>query len=93
MQEMLSAAPRLTWVEICARYPNQWVVLGDIDYGDDVSYEIRSAVVIAHGAGRVDVLRRASPRLPVGGRFAHLYTGRVQARGALLVGVRPSRAA
>ena len=40
---------RLTWPEIRSAYPDQWVVLGALD-ADEVSLEVRSAVV--RGAGR-----------------------------------------
>ena len=62
----------MTWSEIQQTYPDQWVVLGDLDM-DDVTLEIHSAVV--RGAGRT----RREADLAAGGLVdkveAHLYTG------------------
>jgi hypothetical protein len=42
-------AERLTWNEICQRYPNEWVVLAEFDRpGDEMDLEFDTAVVIAH---------------------------------------------
>jgi hypothetical protein len=42
-------AERLTWDEICRRYPNEWVVLAEFDRpGDEMDLEFNTAMVIAH---------------------------------------------
>jgi hypothetical protein len=48
---------RLTWAEICARYPDQWVVLIDTRWLDRDSFEFETAVVCGHAKGHDEVLR------------------------------------
>ncbi len=55
MSEALSltvAPERLTWSEICRRFPDQWVVLVDADWADDHNFEFGSAHVFAHRESR-----------------------------------------
>ena len=58
-----SVHERLTWEEICQRYPDEWVVVVEIervdesDETDDVAIEFCTAVVIAHHKTR----KEASP--------------------------------
>jgi hypothetical protein len=59
----MNAHERLTWAEICQRYPDEWVVVVEIqpvdemDGVDDVAIEFCTAVVIAHHKTR----KEASP--------------------------------
>lgn len=48
---------RLTWKQICERYPDEWVVLVDIQWINDTDFEFRTAVVLGHFASR----KQASP--------------------------------
>ena len=68
----------LTWEEILARYPEQWVVLVNVDWGHREG-ELRSALVLAHGKNRDETLRRSDPIRAGYREFAHRYTGRVRA--------------
>ena len=71
---------RLTWQEICRRYPNEWVALAEVDWLDDVSLEFRSAIVAGHGPRRTDPLdqtRSSRSRYP---SMAHYFTGAVGPR-------------
>lgn len=43
---------RLSWAEICRRYPEQWVMLVEIERAEPFDPAIRSAVVVAHGTSR-----------------------------------------
>jgi hypothetical protein len=48
---LANANQRLSWDEVCQRYPDRWVVLVQIeqtDDADDVTIEFCTAVVIAH---------------------------------------------
>ena len=45
-----SAETRLTWEQICERYPDQWVVLVATYWTDFVRSRIRSAIVAGHGS-------------------------------------------
>ena len=62
----------MTWPEIRRTYPDQWVILGNLDR-DEVTLEIHSAVV--RGSGRS--AREASARAVVDDRetVAVRYTG------------------
>lgn len=46
---------RLTWDEIAAKYPDQWVGLVDIDWEDEAN--IRSAIVRYTNMSSADLLR------------------------------------
>lgn len=46
---------RLTWEQIAAQYPNQWVGLTDIDWEDGAN--VRSAIVRYTGMSSADLLR------------------------------------
>ncbi len=70
---------RLTWTEICARHPDEWVLLVDVDWIDRVNYEFRSAVVLSHARGRREVFDRVRPLLPRYPELAHYYTGSIRA--------------
>ncbi|MCI0637013.1 MAG: hypothetical protein L0206_24320 [Actinobacteria bacterium] len=39
-------AERLTWDEICHRYPDRWVVLAGIDWVNDSDFEFGGAEVV-----------------------------------------------
>lgn len=39
----------LTWAEICARYPDEWVCLVEVDHIHPNDFEFRTARVISHG--------------------------------------------
>ncbi len=47
---------RLTWDEICARYPDEWVVMTEIEENDD-RFEIDGGLVLGHFKSR----KEASP--------------------------------
>ena len=53
------SSARMTVQEVCAAYPNQWVVLGDLDFADERSLQVRSAVVIGWGDTRRQAVDRA----------------------------------
>jgi hypothetical protein len=70
----------LTWAEICARYPDEWVCLAEMERSHRYDPEIRTARVIGHGKTRgepvAQVLRLRTHYDPVG----HYYTGHVTDR-------------
>lgn len=51
---------RLSWQEICARYPDEWVEMTDAEWenGDDEDGELLSAVVLGHAKTRDEVMRK-----------------------------------
>jgi hypothetical protein len=68
----------LTWSEICERYPDEWVVLVEVDWINDMDLEFRSARVAGHGKRRKDPLEQARPLQPHYSAMAHLFTGRIR---------------
>src|SRR5262245_47668225 len=54
MSEAAAHVPseRLSWEEICVRHVGEWVLLVDVDWIDDVDFEPRSAVLVAHSTNR-----------------------------------------
>lgn len=70
---LVTTTRRMTWPEICASYPNGWVVLGDID-SDPITLVLHSAVVLSYGKTRreaTDAAGELGPEL-----IAYRYTGR-----------------
>jgi hypothetical protein len=47
---------RMTWVEICERYADEWVLLADVEY-DDVR-TVRLAGVLDHDESMIDIMDR-----------------------------------
>ena len=44
-QVVAQPSERLTWDEICLRYPNEWVVLAEFDRpGDEMDLEFKAVV-------------------------------------------------
>ena len=85
MQPSIDTRPvpeRLTWREICARYPDQWVVMVDLDPIDDISCDIRTAVVFLTAPNRSE-LRRKIGALDAAGytSSARAFTGRLVPEG------------
>jgi hypothetical protein len=76
----------LTWQEICARYPEQWVALVEVDWLDEDDRDFRSARVAGHGRTRREPLAQARLAWAKYGEIAHLYTGPVRAPSGLLFG-------
>src|SRR5205807_341119 len=65
----------LTWAEICARHPDEWVCLVEMDHVHPNGFEFRTARVVGHGKTRrapFDQARRLRERYKLVG---HYYTG------------------
>ena len=70
-------ADKLTWDEIRRQYPDQWVILIDLD-ADDVSHEVHAGVVFAHSKNERELL--ASTKAALAGKSsAVLFTGELAA--------------
>jgi hypothetical protein len=70
----------LTWAEICARYPDEWVCLVETDYVHPNGLEFRTARVIGHGKTRRDPFEQARPWRAHYGVIDHYFTGRTTVR-------------
>ena len=68
----------LTWEQICERYPDQWVVLVEIDWRDiDHNTGFRSARVAGAGKTRRAPLEQSRPLRQGYRSFGHYYTGQI----------------
>jgi hypothetical protein len=74
MSEAAAHVPseRLSWQEICVRHVGEWVLLVDVDWIDDVDFEPRSAVLVAHSTNRRETRGRVK-MLPENIEFAHFF--------------------
>lgn len=52
-------AKRLTWKEMCERFPDEWVVIADADRVNDTDFEFGTALVLGHFKRR----KEASPHI------------------------------
>ena len=61
---------RLTWDEICRRYPDVWVVVADTDWVNDTDFDFRSTEVISQHKRRkeasADIIRERDRDREVG---------------------------
>jgi len=64
----------MTWQDICRAYPEEYVLMTELDY-DDATSTLRAATVIAHGKNRDELLAQ-NPRTTTDERAIY-YTGRV----------------
>jgi hypothetical protein len=69
----------LTWPEICARYPDQWVALVEIDWVNENDLDFRSARVAGHGKTRREPLDQARPLRTRYDEIGHFFTGPIHA--------------
>jgi hypothetical protein len=69
----------LTWPEICARYPDEWVALVEIDWLNENDLEFRSARVAGHGRTRKAPLDQARPLRARYDEIGHFFTGPIRA--------------
>jgi hypothetical protein len=77
------ASPEITqaisWGEICAWYPDQWVCLVELDRLRPHSLPFRTARVVGHGKTQREALRMAVAWWDAYPEIEHAYTGRVDA--------------
>ena len=62
------------WDEICRRFPDQWIVLVELDWTDERGEDIRIAFVAGSG-GKREALAAARPLLGVFDKLGSFYTG------------------
>src|SRR5689334_16295785 len=67
----------LTWAEICARYPDEWVCLVEMDRIHPNGFEFHTARVIGHGKTRGEPVEQSRPWRAHYDRIGHYYTGRI----------------
>lgn len=69
----------LTWPEICASYPDEWVALVEIDWVNENDLDFRSARVAGHGKTRKEPLDQARPLRVEYDEIGHFFTGPIRA--------------
>ena len=70
----------LTWAKICARYPDQWVCLVEMDRIHSAGFEFRTARVIGHGKTRREPCDQALAWRDDYKIIGHYFTGRIAVR-------------
>lgn len=70
----------LTWVEICARYPDEWVCIVVMDQLHPNGFAFRTARVVGHGKTRRAPVDQAMAWRDSYELIGHFYTGRITAR-------------
>jgi hypothetical protein len=78
---LVNERERLSWAEICARYPDEWVVVVDMKWpNDDIDEgELESAIVLGHTKSRGDVLRETRHLRGEQDFSGHFFTGPIVA--------------
>src|SRR5215468_2369123 len=69
----------LSWPEICARHPDEWVALVEIDWVNENDLDFRSARVAGHGKTRKEPLDQARPLRKRYDEIGHFFTGLIRA--------------
>lgn len=67
----------LTWDQICERYPEQWVVLVEMEWLGNKGFELQTARVAGHGKTRGEPLERARALRFRYSSFCNFFTGRI----------------
>ncbi len=65
----------MTWDEICACYPGEWVCLAELEFSDPHHAELRAARVIGHGKTQDESLDQGITLFPEYDEIGHFYTG------------------
>lgn len=77
-ESTITADERMSWRQICARFPDEWVVIVEADWVDGHNFEFGTAWVFSHHESR----RESSRRLGLACReFAHVgcfFTGQIR---------------
>jgi hypothetical protein len=68
----------LTWDAICARYPDQWVCLAEMDRVVPHGFEFRTARVVGYGATRREPLQQARAWRGQYRSIGHYFTGAIE---------------
>jgi hypothetical protein len=70
----------MTWAEICARYPDQWVCLVEMDRVHPAGFDFRTARVIGHGKTRREPVDQALAWRDDYKVIGHYFKGRITVR-------------
>ena len=67
----------LTWAEICARHPHEWVCLVEMDRVHPNGFDFRTARVVGHGKTRGAPIEQARAWRAHYKLMGHYYTGQI----------------
>jgi hypothetical protein len=67
----------LSWVEICARHPDEWVCIVEMDYIHPNGLDFRTARIIGHGKTRRAPFDQAMAWRTRYDLIGHFYTGSI----------------
>jgi hypothetical protein len=73
----INAHERLTWGEICRRYPDEWVVMAEIDWLNDTDFEFVTALLLAHHKTRKEASPSVKAALKRWRGVGSFFTGRL----------------
>jgi hypothetical protein len=73
-----SLSEPMTWNEICATYPDEWVALVEIDWVNDRDFAFSRARVAGHGKRRREPMVQAEPLWSRYEEIGHYFTGRTR---------------
>lgn len=74
MTEPLAVSEPMSWSEICARFPEQWIALVALDWIDDGDRPYRTALVAGHGSRR-EAIAQARPLRKLFETIGPYFTG------------------
>ena len=65
----------MSWNQICEKYPEQWVLLVEMEWLGTSGFEFQTARIIARGKTRDEPLAQARPWRSRFSSFCHFFTG------------------
>ena len=82
MRDLWTVSEPMTWGEVCARFPDQWIALVALDWADDRDEPFRTALIAGCGS-RHDALAQARPLRRLFEPIGPFFTGETAALPAL----------
>ena len=79
----LPSAERLSWEEIRRRYPDEWVMMVEVDWLSDDDPDFRTAAVVGHGKTRAEVSHSTREIMSGASGGACMFTGRLVPTGPI----------
>jgi len=67
----------MTWDEIRARYPDEWVCLAEIGWANDTDFDFSTARVVGHGKSRREPLDQAEALWEHYREIGDFFTGKI----------------
>jgi len=86
--QVTHSVERLTWSEACKRYPNEWVVVVDVEYTDETCHPFDTAVLVAHHERRADVSASVKVAYESHKGVGAFWTGRISIPRSIRVAMR-----